>query len=174
MAWEFGILQAIQGMRTPLLDQLMVFITSLGDEGLLWIALGVAFLCRKKTRPMGFTLLLSLLLGHLVGNSFLKPLIARPRPCHVMPEVELLLDRPSSYSFPSGHTMSSFEGAVSIFLFNRRWGVPALIVAALIGFSRMYVFVHFPTDVLVGLLLGVLHAWLMYKLVLWWMSRKKG
>ena len=172
MEWEFVMLQTIQSMRTSWLDQLMVFVTSLGDAGLLWIVLGVVFVCRKRTRAMGAAVLISLLLGHLVGNGIMKPLIARPRPCHVIPTVELLIQAPTSYSFPSGHTMSSFEGAVSIFLFNRRWGAAALVAAVLIAFSRMYLFVHFPTDVLVGFLFGVLHGWLVYKLVAWWRARK--
>ena len=89
-------------------------------------------------------------------------------------EWELLIQAPTSYSFPSGHTMSSFEGAVSIFLFSRRWGAAALVMAALIAFSRMYLFVHFPTDVLVGLLLGVFHGWLVYKLAAWWRARREA
>ena len=168
MKWEFAILQAMQGMRNGWLDALMVFVTRLGDGGMLWIGLGLFFLCRKKTRLMELSLLVSLLAGHLVGNCFLKPLAARPRPCHVMPGVELLIRAPGSYSFPSGHTMSSFEGAFSIFLFQKKWGLWAMVMAALIACSRMYLFVHFPTDVLAGLVLGLIHAWLIYKLVSWY------
>lgn len=170
MAWEFTILHLIQNFRTPWMDQCMLWITHLGDKGQFWVLLAAVFLVFKKTRKMGMTMAVSLFLGLLLGNICLKNLIARPRPCWVQ-EVEMLLSVPRDFSFPSCHTMASFEGAAGIWFYNRRWGALALLLAALIGFSRMYVFVHFPTDVLAGAVLGIGVAWLVFR----WMERgKKG
>lgn len=162
---EFGILYFLQSLHTPWLDVFMKEITSLGDHGIFWILTGVILLCFRKTRIMGLCVILSLAAGFLVGNTFLKNVIARERPCWIDSSVPLLIHNPRDYSFPSGHTLAFFEGAVSIWLYNRKWGTAALILAALIGFSRMYLFVHFPTDVLGGLILGVLIAFLVHSIV---------
>ena len=89
----------------------------------------------------------------------LKNIAARQRPCWLDPSVELLVAVPKDFSFPSGHSLVSFEGAVCIFLFNRKWGIPALMLAVLTAFSRLYLFVHFPTDVLAGIVMGTVIAW---------------
>ena len=149
----------------PWLDAVMILITSLGNGGFVWVALGVLLLCFKKTRRMGMAMAISLVLGLLVGNVCIKNLVARSRPCWIRPEVEMLISVPKDFSFPSGHTMASFEGAMSIWYSHKKWGVAALILAGLIACSRMYLFVHFPTDILVGLLLGLFHAWIARKLV---------
>ena len=88
-----------------------------------------------------------------------KNIAARQRPCWLDPSVELLVPVPKDFSFPSGHSLVSFEGAVCIFLFNRKWGIPALMLAVLTAFSRLYLFVHFPTDVLAGIVMGTVIAW---------------
>ena len=99
--------------------------------------------------------------------------MARERPCWIDPAVQLLIENPGDFSFPSGHTMASFEAAVSILLYNRRWGAAALVLAALIAFSRLYLFVHFPSDVLTGLVLGVVIALAVHKGVEWMVRQKK-
>lgn len=159
---DFKILDAIQGIRFGFLDKFMVFVTRLGDEGYLWIALAVLMICFEKTRKCGIMLAIALVMGLLVGNLGLKNLIARERPYVQNPEMlkQLLIPPLSSYSCPSGHTMSSFECAVAIFLWNKKFGIPALVVASLIAFSRMYLYVHFLTDVLLGALIGVAIAFL--------------
>ncbi len=162
---EFDILYFLQSLHTPWLDVFMKEITSLGDHGIFWILTGIILLCFRKTRIMGLCVILSLTAGFLIGNTFLKNVIARERPCWIDSSVPLLIHNPRDYSFPSGHTLASFEGAVSIWLYNRKWGTAALILAALIGISRMYLFVHFPTDVLGGLILGVLIAFLVHSIV---------
>ncbi|MDR0924560.1 MAG: phosphatase PAP2 family protein [Hungatella sp.] len=162
---EFDILYFLQSIHTPWLDMFMKEITGLGDSGIFWIITGAVLLCFKKTRVIGLCVILSLAAGFLIGNMFLKNLIARPRPCWIDDSIPLLIKNPGDYSFPSGHTLASFEGAVSIWLFNRKWGTPALVLAVLIGFSRMYLFVHFPTDVLGGLVLGTLIAVLVHSMV---------
>lgn len=156
---EFGFLYFLQGLHTPLVDKLMVLVTSLGDHGLFWILLGLVLFAIPRTRLMGGCMLASIAIGFLLGNVVLKNLAARERPCWLDPTVQLLVRVPKDYSFPSGHTLVSFEGAVTIFLFNRKWGIPALMLAVLIGFSRLYLFVHFPTDVLGGAVLGIVIAW---------------
>lgn len=109
---------------------------------------------------------MGLIFGLIFGNLTLKNIFQRPRPFDtpgaLLDGDSLLIPRPGEYSFPSGHTTSSFAAAVGIFLFNKKWGIPALIMAALIAYSRLYVYVHFPTDILGGILLGTACALLAY------------
>ena len=156
---EFQILYTLQELRTPLVDGLMVFITSLGDHGWFWILMGVLLFSFPRTRILGGCMLISIAAGFLLGNVMLKNIAARQRPCWLDPSVELLVPVPKDFSFPSGHSLVSFEGAVCIFLFNRKWGIPALMLAVLTAFSRLYLFVHFPTDVLTGIVMGTVIAW---------------
>lgn len=156
MAFEFEILDYIQTLHRPLLDKMMVFITSLGNAGIIWILLGAVLICIKKYRPCGIAVLFSLVLGLIIGNGILKSLIARDRPCWIRTDVLLLIASPKDYSFPSGHTLASFEAASALFVFKKSWGIAAAVLGGLIAFSRMYLYVHFPTDILAGILLGIL------------------
>ena len=158
MAWEFSILYALQELHNPVLDAIMVFITKLGDDGILWISIGVLCLFFKKHRKMGVQVLLSMLLATIIGNLILKNIFARPRPCDIDAAVALLVSRPHGHSFPSGHSINGMVAAMSLFLNNKKIGIPALVLAGLIGFSRLYLFVHFPTDVLGGFALAILIA----------------
>ncbi len=162
---EFGLLYFLQSLHTPWLDWFMTEITSLGDKGFFWIITGVALMCFKRTRKIGFCVLISLAAGFLLGNTLLKNLVCRSRPCWLDKRIVLLIEMPGDYSFPSGHTLASFEGAVSIWLYNREWGTAFLILAVLIAFSRLYLFVHFPTDVLGGMGLGILIAVLIHRIM---------
>ena len=128
------------------------------DKGLFWIALSLAILIFRKDKGMGITAVAALASEALICNLIIKPLVARQRPCWIDDTVALLISSPHDYSFPSGHTSASFAVATAIFLWDKKWGTLALIWAGLIAFSRMYLFVHFPTDVLVGLVIGVLMA----------------
>ena len=153
---DFAVLYALQKLHDPVLDKVMAFITHLGDGGYVWIAAGVLLLlCSKKYRKQGAAVLIGLLLGTLVGNGIVKNLVARPRPCWLDPTVALLVKAPKSFSFPSGHTLSSVIAAAVLWRTDRRIGWPAVILAALIGLSRLYLFVHFPTDVLGAAVLGI-------------------
>ena len=105
----------------------------------------------------------ALVLYLVAGDCILKPLFARPRPCDVNTAITILVKRPHGHSFPSGHTASAFAAAFALWLQNRKLGVPALVLAAFIAFTRLYLYVHFPTDVL-GLALGALASWLVDKL----------
>lgn len=152
---ELSILYAIQEYRTPLGDNLMVLLSALGNKGFIWVAIAGVMICFEKTRKWGFAVLLSVAIGLLLGDGILKPLFARPRPFYLDTAIVLNIKKPGGYAFPSGHTLSAFAGAYAIFTGNRKAGIPALIVAVMIGFSRMYLFVHYPTDVLAGAILGV-------------------
>lgn len=168
---EFQILYALQELHIPLLNRIMIFITKLGDEGIFWIVVAVLLLLFKKTRKCGLTILVSMAVCYLLGNMFLKNVIARPRPCSIAPSVPLLIPTPGEYSFPSGHTLHGFTAATAIFLHYKKPGIAALILAALIAFSRMYLFVHFPTDILAGMILGIGVAVFVYMLI---MKRNKN
>lgn len=159
---EFEILYAINNLHNPILDKIMVGITSLGNAGLIWIAIGIFLLFIKKTRKCGALMLVSMLIGLILGNGILKNLIARERPCWIDQNIPLLIPNPHDFSFPSGHTLASFEAAVMIFLHNKKWGTISFILAILIAFSRMYLFVHFPTDIICGAALGALISILVY------------
>lgn len=148
-----------------MLDEIVPVFTSFGNGGWGFIALGLVLLCFSRTRKTGVLVLLSLLAGLLIGNVLLKNLFMRERPCWIDTAVPLLIDNPHDFSFPSGHTLAAFETAFTIFLVHRRWGIPALAFAALMGLSRLYLFVHFPTDVLSGMALGIFIAWYVRRIV---------
>lgn len=153
--FEIGILDFLrENLSSKLLDFLMPIITSLGNGGIFWIALAVFFLLFKKTRKMGITMGVALIIGFVVCNLVLKNVVGRIRPYDFNEGIALLIKSPSDFSFPSGHTTASFEGAVSILLYNKKLGIVAVIIATLIAFSRLYLYVHYPTDVLFGALLG--------------------
>ena len=163
---EFGILYAIQNIHTDFLDKFILVVTNItGSYGQLWAVLAVLLLLFKKTRKMGFTILISYGLVFLVGQYVLKDLIARPRPCHIDETVELLIARPSSFSCPSTHSGWAFAAAASVFAWNKRYGIIVGLAALIVAFSRLYLFVHFPTDVLCGIALGILSAFIAYKIV---------
>lgn len=155
---ELEILYFIQKLHSAFLDKLMVFLFNdvVGNKGQIWVILGIVLLCISKTRKMGLCVLSAYIVAYFVGDGLLKDLIARPRPCMVDETVELIISRPSSYSCPSVHSMLAFAGASSIFWYHKKIGIGALVFAFLIGFSRMYFFVHYPTDVLFGSVLGFL------------------
>jgi len=153
---DISMLEFIQAnIRNVVLDTAMMFITRLGDMGLLWLLTAVVFTSRKKYRAIGITMLISLALMLLLGEFGLKPLIARSRPFTENPDIVLLISEPSGYSFPSSHAMSAFAAATPIFWHLKRLGIGALVVAALIAFSRVYLYVHYPSDILAGSVLGI-------------------
>ena len=143
-------------MSSGILDQTMPFITRLGSGALIWIVVALVFLVSKKYRKDGLILISSLLLCGLIGNIILKPWIARIRPFDVNTAIQLLIAKPTDFSFPSGHTMTSFASATVIFHTNRSMGIAAFVLAALIAFSRLYLYVHYPSDIIAGILIGVL------------------
>lgn len=157
MGIEFRILDGIQSIRTPFGDVVMPLISSLGNAGMIWVLLAVVLLLIPRTRRSGAILLAALCLDVLLCNVLLKHIFARIRPCDVNTAVQLLIPRPHDFSFPSGHTAASFAAASALYFAGekRLWG-PAAILAGLIAFSRMYLYVHYPTDILGGMIVGIL------------------
>ena len=147
------------------LDVLMPIITVLGDAGIFWIAVSAVLLCIPKYRKAGLGMGIALLMGVVLCNIILKPLVGRIRPYDYQLEyfgktVELLVATPHDFSFPSGHTIASFEAAVALTIRHKKLGAAALVLAVLIAFSRMYLYVHYPTDVLASVVLGSALAFL--------------
>ena len=141
--------------------------THLGDEGYLWIALGIVLLFWKKTRPIGITVLLSLLFDFLIINVTLKGLVARPRPFVINEAIAPLVGGVSPYrSFPSGHSGGSFAAMLALSKWvPKKIGIPAIILATMVALSRLYVGVHYPTDILGGLVVGLVCSFAAYRIV---------
>lgn len=183
-AFDLPVLDWIAAnLRCDLLDTLMPLITLLGDAGIFWILCSVALICIPKFRKIGLSMGISLLIGLLVCNVTLKPLVGRIRPydyqmIHFQREITLLVDGLHDFSFPSGHTIASFEAATALLLGNKKLGIPAMILAVLIAFSRLYLYVHYPTDVLTSIVLGIgiaiLGTFLVKKGYALWESRKQA
>ena len=153
MPFEFSILYLIQSLRTPAFDQVVLFITSLANY--VWIILIIWLLLNKPTRKLGVILAVAMILQYLVNGGVLKHLFARVRPCNVDTTVELLVKRPKGFSFPSGHSAAAFCAVGVLYGAKiKRLLWPSFILACLIAFSRLYLYVHFPTDVLAGALCG--------------------
>lgn len=156
MTFDWTILYYIQDQLTsPLGDWIMPKITHLGDAGLIWIGFGLGLVLTKKYRTHGFVMLAALGIGVLIGNLALKNIVARPRPCWIDSSIPLLIQIPTDYSFPSGHTLASVIGATCVYLTNKKLAWVAISLAILIAFSRLYLFVHFPTDVIASAILGI-------------------
>lgn len=157
---DFRILDSIQAiLQCKLLDFLMPKITLLGEFGILFILLGLMMLLFPKLRLPGAACMLALLLDVILVNGILKNIFQRPRP-YDLRQFTLLIKPQWDTSFPSGHTGAAFAFAVALLTVDspirRKAGIPAIILAALIGFSRLYLYMHFPTDVIAGAVCGVL------------------
>ena len=154
---DFSVLYWIQHtFRCAVFDYFMPKITFLGELGLIWLVFAAILLCLPKYRRAGILLLASLAIGVLIGNVALKNLFLRSRPCWLDPSVRLLISVPRDYSFPSGHTLSSVIAASILTAADRRFGYAVVPLAVLIAFSRLYLYAHFPSDVLAAAVLGVM------------------
>lgn len=171
---EIRFLELLQSLHFPLLNYIMIFITILGNGGLIWIvaALFLIFQNKNMLKREGFTIAVALIIFSVLGLLILKPIIARPRP-FVAQGVDILIKEPMGFSFPSGHTGSSFAAASVIYFYNKKRGLLALILATLIAFSRMYLFVHYPSDIVGGLILGIISSRIAIKITNK-ISRKKA
>ena len=152
-------------LSCPFLDTVMPLITALGDAGIFWMVMAAILLLFKPTRRVGLGMGIAMLMGLLLCNLALKPLCQRPRPYDYQYEtfgklIPLIIERQHDFSFPSGHTIASFEAAGVIAMNNKKWGIGALALACLIAFSRLYLYVHYPTDVLASVVLGIGFAFL--------------
>ena len=172
---DTGILLFIQEhMRNEAFHGFWRAITFLGSAGWFWLALAVILLIPKKTRKAGFTALLSMGIGALISNVFLKNAVARIRPYDAVETIVPLVGKLSDYSFPSGHTCASFASAFVYYrLLPRKYGILTMILAVLISFSRLYLGVHYPTDVLGGFFIGLLSSILAYQIVESYLKKKQ-
>ena len=170
---EIEILSMLQKIRTPLLDIFMSNITKLGNAGIVWILLTIVLLLIPKTRKSGLILASALIVDLILCNGILKPLIARIRPFDVNSAIQLIVAKPHDYSFPSGHTAASFTAVMALYLAGEKkmWKV-ALVLAVLIALSRLYLYVHYPTDIIGGVIFGSLSGYLGYKIVEWIQKKK--
>lgn len=163
-----GILLWIQEyVRSTSLSVVLAPYTMLGDAGLMWIALSLAMLCFRKTRKAGALALCAMALGLVVTNLTIKPLVSRPRPWLMVEGLGHIVEEKDPNSFPSGHTCAAFAAAmVWVRTLPWRWGrVTAVVLAVLMGLSRLYVGVHYPSDVLAGAVIGSLCAWAAWKVI---------
>ena len=150
-----------ESVRNPMLDSLMKFITALGNGGMIWIGATILLLIPKKTRKIGMMSAVALLGSLIINNNIIKNIVQRPRPFVTFTDLQIIIPTPSEYSFPSGHTSSSFAAAAVFYRhLPKKLGLPSVILAGLIGFSRLYVGVHYPTDVIAGVIMGILLSYL--------------
>lgn len=146
-----------------ILKNIFSFITHLADAGFIWIIIGILLISNKSTKKNGIIMLISLMLGSIIGNIFLKNIFERQRPFVELSLVPFI-NAPSSFSFPSGHSLASFIGATCIFFTNKKWGIIAYIFALFIAISRVLLIVHYPSDVIIGSILGILISYTIIKI----------
>ena len=155
------LLQIQQHLRTDMLTPFMKIVTFLGNGGWFWILCAVVLLAIPKTRKTGYAAVLSLIFGVIVTNLLLKNIVARPRPFAEIEALIPLIAKPTDFSFPSGHTTASFAVAlVMLRMLPKKFGIPAVVLAALVAFSRLYLGVHYPTDVLTGFVIALVGSML--------------
>ena len=161
---DLEILNYIQEVvSNTVLDKLMIFMTAWGSKGVIWIVISLLLAINKKTRRVGIMAMTALILTGILGEAVIKPLVKRARPFMDHPSVKLIIKAPSSYSFPSSNTALSFTVAAILLKEFKKYGMVFLVVATLIAFSRVYLFVHYPSDVVVGIMMGLTCAWITNK-----------
>jgi membrane-associated phospholipid phosphatase len=172
MSLEMQILNGIQTLRCSFLDILMPL---LSNGLILWFLLAAVLILRKATRRAGLIIAAAILMEIFLCNVVMKNVFHRIRPCDIDTTVPLLVNRPTDYSFPSGHTALSFAATTGLWLSGtlKRWRIPALILACLIAFSRLYLYLHYPTDILMGIAIGVFCGWASNKLLQTYAKKKQ-
>ena len=163
--WDDRMLDRISKLRTKRLNKIMVGVTTIGNSGIVWFAISVILLPFQKYRTSGIAMIIAIAISWLCGEIGIKNLVGRVRPCYKVDEEQLLIKNPPHYSFPSGHTTSSFAATTVMFLMHPLIAVPMFFLALLIAFSRTYLLVHYPTDVFAGLALGVITGFVVVPMV---------
>jgi undecaprenyl-diphosphatase len=155
--FELTILNALQPLlQGGILDTSMLFVSHITDGGLIWAALALILILIKKTRRLGVCLLAALFFSYYLSDHILKPLIRRVRPFELYPLALLPASAPQGFSFPSAHASSSFAAATVLFHSSKAAGICAFAFASLVAFSRLYLYLHYPTDILCGAAIGIL------------------
>ena len=166
VSFDLPILDWIQAnLRSDIMDVVMPIITMFGDEGIFWIVCAILLMFTKKHFKTGLGMGFAMMIGLLICNVTLKPLIGRIRPYdfqlqYLNTEIQLLIGAMHDFSFPSGHTIASFEACTVLMLNSKKLGIPATILAILIAFSRLYLYVHYPTDVLFSVVAGIIFGFI--------------
>ncbi|MCR4605157.1 MAG: phosphatase PAP2 family protein [Eubacterium sp.] len=154
-AFDSCILDFFLSIRNDVVTPILKVITNLGELGLIWIILALCLLIKKETRIVGMMMLVSLLVEVIICNGCIKNIVCRPRPCWRNPAIDTIIYIPKDYSFPSGHSSAAISALVPLFYSGKkRLWIPGIVLAAIIICSRMYFYVHYPTDILVGMLVG--------------------
>lgn len=162
---DLDILNFIQNnIRSSFLDNIVPIITKLGNVGIIWIVIAIILLFMKKYRKVGVLMLIALIFTHLIGTVIIKNIVRRPRPFTLMNNFQLLIKKPGEFSFPSGHSSTAFASATILGYYIKKMRIPIFILAFLIAFSRLYLFVHYPSDVLVGAILGIICSFIVIKI----------
>ena len=152
------VFSLVETISCTFFDWFFKIITYTGDKGLVWIVLGLVLVARRKTRRIGLCVVLSFLGAVVLNNLILKEIFDRARPFVADPSIKLIIDTPVGSSFPSGHASSSFAAATAFFLYDRKKGVFPLMYATLVALSRVYLHVHYATDVIGGMIVGIVVA----------------
>ena len=137
--------------------------SALGRDGTIWLLICLLLLIPRSTRKISIVSVFCLAIATVFNNDVMKPIIARPRP-FTYTDITMLIHKTAGWSFPSGHTATSFTVATSLFIGNHKYGIAAYSLAALIAFAQMYLFVHFPSDVIAGMAEGIIIAVIVCKL----------
>ena len=152
-----------ENVRCAFLDPIMVFFSRIGDAGALWLITGAIMMLSKKHRRAGLYVILSVSLCYVLNDLIIKPLVSRARPFAALDGLSILVPEPGVHSFPSGHSCSSFAAAFVFAKFYGKKGALVYIVSALIAFSRAYVGVHYPSDIIMGIIVGTVGTALLFK-----------
>lgn len=161
-----GVMRQIDSRMTcRFMNKFMPFMTMLGDLGTVWLVTAIFLLFMKRFRFYGVSVIATVCFCAFLCDVVIKPIVRRLRPFVTNTELRLLIRTPGGYSFPSGHTSSSVGAAYVLFQMNRWVGIAGFLVAALIALSRMYLHVHYPTDVMAGALIGLVCAVVIFNLV---------
>lgn len=159
MNWEMKFLRWLKRRHNPMADRLMKIATRMGDAGGFWIALSAGCVKSNKYRKSGLSMAIALLFSFIFSNTIIKNAVDRARPFWRDKSFTIKIREPKDYSFPSGHTSAAIGSAYALFLNRRKEGAAALLLAIQIAFSRLYLLVHYPTDVIVGAVLGIIYGY---------------